>query len=98
MPFIAVLTSLKLVQANYVHNAAFTASGHMGMHTTQEFLFAHGMFVFVVLGLAYASIFAFMSSWLKRLGQARILANEERFTARVLIEKSIQLNSIENSL
>jgi len=35
----------------------------------------------VVLGLAYAGIFAFMSGWLKRLGQARIDANKERFTA-----------------
>jgi ABC-type multidrug transport system fused ATPase/permease subunit len=35
----------------------------------------------VVLGLAYAGIFAVMSGWLKRLGQARIDANKERFTA-----------------
>jgi ATP-binding cassette, subfamily B, bacterial PglK len=35
----------------------------------------------VVLGLAYAGIFAVMSSWLRRLGQTRIKANKERFTA-----------------
>ena len=35
----------------------------------------------VVLGMAYAGIFAVMSGWLKRLGQARIDANKERFTA-----------------
>jgi ABC-type multidrug transport system fused ATPase/permease subunit len=35
----------------------------------------------VVLGLAYAGIFAVMSGWLKRLGHARIDANKERFTA-----------------
>jgi len=35
----------------------------------------------VVLGLAYAGIFTIMSDWLKRLGQARIEANKERFTA-----------------
>jgi ATP-binding cassette, subfamily B, bacterial PglK len=35
----------------------------------------------VVLGLAYACIFAVMSGWLKHLGQARIKANKERFTA-----------------
>jgi len=35
----------------------------------------------MVLGLAYGSIFAFVSSRLKRLGQARIDANQERFTA-----------------
>jgi ATP-binding cassette, subfamily B, bacterial PglK len=37
--------------------------------------------VSVVLGLAYAGIFAVMSGWLKRLGRARIDANKERFTA-----------------
>ena len=35
----------------------------------------------MVLTLTYASIFAVMSGWLKRLGQARVEANEERFTA-----------------
>jgi ABC-type multidrug transport system fused ATPase/permease subunit len=35
----------------------------------------------VVLGLAYAGIFAVMSGWLKRLGKARIKANQERFTS-----------------
>jgi ABC-type bacteriocin/lantibiotic exporter with double-glycine peptidase domain len=35
----------------------------------------------VFLGLAYGSIFVFMSGWLKRLGQARFRANQERFTA-----------------
>lgn len=33
------------------------------------------------LGLAYAGIFAVMSGWLKRLGKARMQANQERFTA-----------------
>lgn len=33
----------------------------------------------VVLVLAYAAIFAIMSGWLKRLGEARIQANKERF-------------------
>jgi len=35
----------------------------------------------LVLGLAYSGIFVVMSGWLKRLGQARIEANKERFTA-----------------
>jgi len=35
----------------------------------------------VVLGLAYAGIFAIMSGWLKRLGKTHIEANKERFTA-----------------
>ena len=34
-----------------------------------------------VLAIAYSIIFAMMSGWLKRLGRARIQANEERFKA-----------------
>ena len=34
----------------------------------------------MVLGLTYAGIFAVMSGWLGRLGEARIYANQERFT------------------
>jgi ATP-binding cassette, subfamily B, bacterial PglK len=35
----------------------------------------------LVLGASYVAIFGVMSGWLKRLGQARIKANQERFTA-----------------
>lgn len=181
MPFMAVLSSPDLVQTNAVLNVAFTNSRYIGIHTTEQFLFALGVLVFVLLvtslafkaltmylqtrfvlmreysigkrlvegylhqpyswflnrhsadlgktilsevavvtgngmlplinlmaqcivtlgllilliivdpllalsvgaglGLAYAGIFAVMSDWLKRLGQERILANQERFTA-----------------
>jgi ABC-type multidrug transport system fused ATPase/permease subunit len=181
LPFMAVLANPELVQTNAVLNTAFTLSRHIGIHTPEQFLFALGVLVFVVLvtslafkalttyaqtrfalmreysigkrlvegylhqpyswflnrhsadlgktilsevstvihggmlplmtlmaqsmvtlalvilliiadpllalsigvvlGLAYASIFAVMSGWLKRLGQARIEANKERFTA-----------------
>jgi ABC-type multidrug transport system fused ATPase/permease subunit len=181
LPFMAVLANPELVQTNAVLNTAFTISRHIGIHTPEQFLFALGVLVFVllvtslafkalttyaqtrfalmreysigkrlvegylhqpyswflnrhsadlgktilsevnavigngmiplmtlmaqstvalallilliivdpllalsvgvVLGLAYASIFAVMSGWLKRLGQARIDANKERFTA-----------------
>lgn len=37
--------------------------------------------VSVVLGLTYFGIFAIMRGWLKRLGQVRIKANEDRFTS-----------------
>ena len=181
LPFMAVLANPELVQTNAVLNTAFTLSRHIGIHTPEQFLFALGVLVFVllvmslalkalttyaqtrfalmreysigkflvegylhqpyswflnrhsadlgktifsevqavinngmtplmtlmaqstvalallilllivdpllalsvgvVLGLAYASIFAVMSGWLKRMGQARIQANQERFTA-----------------
>jgi ABC-type bacteriocin/lantibiotic exporter with double-glycine peptidase domain len=35
----------------------------------------------VVLGLAYVAIFALVSGWLKRLGQASVKANQERYIA-----------------
>jgi len=181
LPFMAVLSNPDLLQTNAVLNTAFTISHHIGIHTSEQFLFALGVVVFVllvtsmafkalttyaqtrfalmreysigkrlvegylhqpyswflnrhsadlgktilsevsaviangmiplmtlmaqssvalallilliivdpllalsvgmVLGLAYAGIFAVMSGWLKRLGQARIDANKERFTA-----------------
>jgi len=181
LPFMAVLTNPELVQTNAMLNTAFTISRHIGILTPEQFLFALGALVFVllvtslafkalttyaqtrfalmreysigkrlvegylhqpyswflnrhsadlgkiilsevhtvinngmaplmtlmaqstvalallilliivdpllalsvgvVLGLAYAGIFAVMSGWLKRLGQARIDANKERFTA-----------------
>jgi len=181
LPFMAVLANPELVQTNAALNTAFTLSRHIGIHTSEQFLFALGVLVFVllvaslafkalttyaqtrfalmceysigkrlvegylhqtyswflnrhsadlgktilsevgtvvgggltplmnlmaqstvalallilliivdpilalsvgvVLGLAYAGIFAVMSGSLKRLGQARIDANKERFTA-----------------
>jgi ABC-type multidrug transport system fused ATPase/permease subunit len=181
LPFMAVLANPELVQTNALLNTAFTTSSHIGIYTTEQFLFALGVLVFillvtslafkalttyaqtrfalmreysigkrlvegylhqpyswflnrhsadlgktilsevgtvigngmiplmtlmaqgtvalallilllvvdpllalsvgVVLGVAYAGIFAVMSGWLKRLGQARIEANKERFTA-----------------
>lgn len=181
LPFMAVLANPELVQTNAALNTAFTLSRHIGIHTSEQFLFALGVLVFVllvfslafkalttyaqirfalmreysigkrlvdgylhqtyswflnrhsadlgktilsevstvigngmiplmtlmaqstvalallilliivdpllalsvgvVLGLAYASIFAVISGWLKRLGQARIDANQARFTA-----------------
>ena len=181
LPFMAVLANPELVQTNAALNTAFTLSRHIGIHTSEQFLFALGVLVFVllvaslafkalttyaqnrfalmreysigkrlmegylhqtyswflnrhsadlgktilsevstvinngiiplmtlmaqstvalallilliivdpflalsvgvVLGLTYAGIFAVTSGWLKRLGQARIDANQERFTA-----------------
>lgn len=181
LPFMAVLANPELAQTNTVLNIAFNASRYIGIHTIEQFLFALGVLVFVLLlaslafkaltayaqkrfalmreysigkrlvegylhqpysffltrnsadlgknilsevstvihsgltplmtlmaqsavalallilliiidpllalsvglllGLAYAGIFAVMSGWLKRLGEARIVANQERYTA-----------------
>ena len=181
LPFIAVLADPEVVQTNAVLKIAFISSRHIGIHTAEQFLFALGVLVFLllvtslalkaltsyaqtrfalmreysigkrlvegylhqpyswflnrhsadlgktilsevgavinggivplmtfmaqsavalallillllvdpllalsvgaVLGLAYAGVFVVMSGWLKRLGQTRIHANRERFTA-----------------
>jgi len=181
LPFMAVLANPDLLHSNAVLNTAFTTSRHIGIHTTEQFLFVLGVLVFVllvtslafkalttyaqtrfalmreysigkslvegylhqpyswflnrhsadlgknilsevstvigngmyplmalmaqsavalallmlliiidpelalsvgvVLGLAYAGIYAVISGWLKRLGQSRIQANQDRFTA-----------------
>jgi ABC-type branched-subunit amino acid transport system ATPase component len=49
MPFIAVLTNPELVQTNTVLNIAFTTSRHVGIQTIDQFLFAIGALVFVLL-------------------------------------------------
>lgn len=54
----------------------------------------------LILGLAYASIFAAMSGWLKRLGLARGKANQARFT--ILSEafgavKELKVNGLEQA-
>jgi ABC-type multidrug transport system fused ATPase/permease subunit len=48
-PFMAVLANPELVQANAVLNTAFTHSRHIGIHTPEQFLFALGVLVFVLL-------------------------------------------------
>ena len=49
MPFMAVLANPELVQTNALLNSAFTASQHVGIHTTEQFLFSLGVLVFVLL-------------------------------------------------
>ena len=49
MPFMAVLANPDLVQTNAALNTAFTTSRHIGIHTPEQFLFALGVLVFVLL-------------------------------------------------
>jgi ABC-type bacteriocin/lantibiotic exporter with double-glycine peptidase domain len=49
LPFMAVLANPELVQTNAVLNTAFQAASALGIHTTQQFLFALGVLVFVLL-------------------------------------------------
>ena len=49
LPFMAVLSNPELVQTNAALNATFISSYHIGIHTTEQFLFALGLLVFVLL-------------------------------------------------
>jgi ATP-binding cassette, subfamily B, bacterial PglK len=49
LPFMTVLTNPSLVETNAILNTAFQASSLFGVHTTQQFLFAMGILVFVLL-------------------------------------------------
>ena len=49
LPFLAVLTNPEMVQSNALLNTAFTASHHIGIDTTEQFLFATGVSVLVLL-------------------------------------------------
>jgi ATP-binding cassette, subfamily B, bacterial PglK len=49
LPFIAVLANPDLVDSNRFLNAAFEALSGLGIETTQAFLFALGVLVFVLL-------------------------------------------------
>lgn len=49
LPFMAVLANPELVQSNPFLNITFTISHRMGIHTTDQFLFALGVLVFVLL-------------------------------------------------
>ena len=54
MPFMAVLANPELVETNALLNSAFTAAGQFGIATTEQFLFALGMLVFVLLVVSLA--------------------------------------------
>ena len=54
LPFMAVLANPELVHSNAVLNTAFTISHHIGIHTSEQFLFALGVLVFVLLVVSLA--------------------------------------------
>jgi ABC-type bacteriocin/lantibiotic exporter with double-glycine peptidase domain len=49
LPFMAVMVNPEVVQTNALLNAAFIASHQVGIHTTEQFLLALGVLVFVML-------------------------------------------------
>jgi len=49
LPFMTVLTKPELAQSNALLNAAFIMSGYIGVKTVEQFLFALGVFFFLLL-------------------------------------------------
>ena len=49
LPFMTVLTNPDLVETNYLINSLFKFSNIFGVKTNQQFLFAMGIFVFLLL-------------------------------------------------
>jgi ABC-type multidrug transport system fused ATPase/permease subunit len=49
MPFMAVLANLELVETNAILKAAYAAASNFGLDTPEQFLFALGILVFVLL-------------------------------------------------
>jgi ATP-binding cassette, subfamily B, bacterial PglK len=80
LPFMAVLANPELVQTNAVLNTAFTTSRHIGIHTPDQFLFALGVLVFVLLVISLA--FKALSTY----AQLRFIENQNYALAKRLVE------------
>lgn len=54
LPFMAMLANPELVQTNAMLNTAFIACRHIGIYTTEQFMFALGVLVFALLVISLA--------------------------------------------
>ena len=55
LPFIAVLTNPSLIETNFILNYIFEFSYIFGVHNNQQFIFALGVLVFLVLVISLLS-------------------------------------------
>ena len=64
MPFMAVLATPELVQTNIILNTAFTASQYVGVRDTDQFLFALGgvVLLLLVISLAFKAFTIYMQT------------------------------------
>ena len=54
LPFMSVLTNPSLVETNYILNTMFQVSNIFGVENNQQFIFALGVLVFVLLIVSIA--------------------------------------------
>jgi len=61
LPFMAVLANPELTQTNPILNTAFSASSHLGIKNSEQFLFVLGVLVFVlfIISLVFKSLTTF---------------------------------------
>ena len=64
LPFVAVLTTPDLIHTNSLLSTAFTASRHLGIYTTEQFLFYLGVLVFFlhVTSLVFKALTIFLQT------------------------------------
>ncbi len=84
LPFMAVLTNPVLIETNIFLNTMFKASGIFGVKSNDEFLFALGIFVFIILliSLTFKAFTAY--------AQARFVQMREYSIGKRLVEGYLQ--------
>ncbi len=80
LPFIVVLTNPDLIETNYLLNSLFKISNIFGVETNQQFLFAMGIFVFLLL------VLSLMFKALTNYTQVRFVSMREFSLGKRLLE------------
>lgn len=80
LPFVAVLANPNLAWPNGILYTAFIVSGHIRIHTAEQFLFAFGVLVFVLLlsSLAFKALTTYV--------QTRLALMRENSIGKRLVE------------
>lgn len=81
MPFVAVLTNPGLIETNSILNMLFQVSNFFGINNNQQFLFALGVLVFLIL------LFSLFFKSLVIYVQARFISMREYSIAKLAVEK-----------
>ena len=74
LPFMAVLTNPDLIETNYVLNTMFQVSSILGVENNQQFLFALGVLVFVLLiiSITFKALTGYAQIWFVQMRQYSI--------------------------
>jgi ABC-type bacteriocin/lantibiotic exporter with double-glycine peptidase domain len=81
LPFVAVLSNPTLIETNSFLNMIFQASNFFGVKNNEQFFFALGIFVFVIL------LFSLFFKSLVTYAQARFISMREYSIAKLFVER-----------